>query len=173
MELLSYIASLIATVLGLFEPFGKKMKTILIFTLLGNILVGISYLLIEGYSGAAVCGTATVQLIINYTFAVKEKKLPRWLILCHLACFIAVNILAFSAWYDILALIASALFVVSVAQDNAKYYRLLYIGNSLVWIFYDILAHAYGNLATHGILFTATIIAMLYRDVVKKKTPLD
>lgn len=33
-DILSYVASLIATVLGLIEPFGKKMKTILTFNFL-------------------------------------------------------------------------------------------------------------------------------------------
>lgn len=169
MAILSYVASLIATVLGLIEPFGKKMKTILTFNFLGNFLVASSYLLISQKSGALICFTACIQVLINYGFDVKGKKLPMWLIITHAVVFLAVNVLTFSSWYDIFALIAALLFVLSVAQSSAKYYRVLYVSNSLVWIGYDFLAGAYGNLVTHIVLFIATGIAIILRDKKGKK----
>ena len=72
----SYILSMIATALGLIEPYNKRMKTILIFNFIGNFLVGLSYLLVKGYSGAAICGVACVQVFINYNFNAKQKKVP-------------------------------------------------------------------------------------------------
>ena len=167
MNTLSYIASLIATVLGLIEPFGKKMKSILTLNFVGNLLVAISYLLVSQKSGALICFTACIQVLINYSFETRGKKLPLWLIITHAVVFLAVNILTFSLWYDVLALIAAMLFVLSVAQSNAKYYRVLYVSNSLVWIGYDFFAGAYGNLVTHVVLFIATGIAIMIRD---KKT---
>ncbi|MBE7033027.1 MAG: YgjV family protein [Ruminococcaceae bacterium] len=164
MATLSYISSFIATILGLIEPFGKKMKTILTLNFLGNLLVGISYLFGSDYSGAAICFTACVQVLINYSFDVKQKKLPLWLIIIHAVIFLTVNIITFAHWYDIIALAAAMLFVLSVAQSNAKYYRVLYVTNSFLWIFYDFLAGAYANLGTHIVLFIATSIAIYIRD---------
>jgi len=164
MATFSYIASFVATILGLIEPFGKKMKTILTLNFLGNLLVGISYLFVAGYSGAAICFTACVQVLINYSFDAKQKKLPIWLVIIHAVIFFAVNIITFAHWYDIIALAAAMLFVLSVAQSNAKYYRVLYVTNSFLWIFYDFLAGAYGNLLTHIVLFIATMIAIYIRD---------
>lgn len=164
MSILSYIASFIATVLGLIEPFGKKMQTILTLNFLGNLLVGLSYLFITGYSGAAICFTACVQVLINYSFDARKKKLPVWLIIIHATIFFAVNVVTFAYWYDILALLAALLFVLSVAQSSAKYYRILYMTNSFLWIFYDLLAGAYGNLITHSVLFIAITIAIYIRD---------
>ena len=164
MTTLSYIASLVATVLGLIEPFGKKMKTILTLNFLGNFLVASSYLLVFQKSGALICFTACVQVLINYFFDAKGKKLPVWLVIVHAITFLAVNLITFSHWYDILALAAAMLFVLSVAQSSAKYYRVLYVSNSLVWIGYDFLAGAYGNLVTHIVLFIATGIAIIIRD---------
>ncbi len=168
MATVSYIASMIATVLGLIEPFGKKMKTILTLNFLGNLLVGLSYLMVGQKSGALICFTACVQVLINYTFDARGKKLPLWLIIVHAVVFLAVNILTFAAWFDIFALVAAMLFVLSVAQNSAKYYRVLYVSNSLVWIAYDFLAKAYGNLVTHIVLFIATGIAIIIRDKRKK-----
>lgn len=169
MEIISYTASFIATVLGLCEPFGKKMKTILTFNFLGNLLVGASYHLTSGISGAAICYVACIQVLINYMFDAKGKKVPMWLIAVHAVVFIGLNVLTFKVWYDILALIAAMLFVLSVAQDSSKHYRLLYFTNSAVWIFYDILAGATGNFVTHVVLTAATFGAIILRDKNKSK----
>jgi hypothetical protein len=169
MELFSYIASFISTILGLCEPFGKKMKTILTLNFLGNLLVGTSYFLVSQYSGAAICFTACVQVLINYIFDVRGKKIPKALIIFHAVVFLAVNLITFAVWYDILSLAAAMTFVLSVAQSNAKHYRLLYVTNSFLWIFYDILASAYGNLFTHVVLFIATTVAIIVRDFKTKK----
>jgi len=64
-------------------------------------------------------------------------------------------------------LIAAVIFVISVAQSSAKYYRFLYFSNSTVWIFYDFLSASYGNLFTHIVLFVSTLISIIIRD--KKK----
>ena len=164
MKSVSWICSLAATILGLCEPFGKKMKTILILNFTGNLLVGISYLVISGISGSAVCFTACLQVLVNYIFNAKGQKIPRWVICIHIALFLVVNIIAFSHWYDVIALGAAMLFVLSVAQTNTKHYRLLYISNSGLWILYDILAKAYANLVTHAVLFVAIGIAIYIRD---------
>ena len=91
------------------------------------------------------------------------------LIVAYAIAFLAVNLVTFKAWYDILSLIAAMLFVLSVAQSEAKHYRVLYFLNSTVWIFYDFLSGAYGNLFTHIVLFVATLIAILIRDKSKKE----
>ncbi len=169
METLSYIASFIATVLSLLEPYNKKMKTVLVFSFIGNVLVGISYILVGGISGSAICFTAAVQLLINYSFTVRERKIPAAVITVHAAAFLAVNLITFKAWYDVFALIASMLFVLSVAQSNAKYYRAIYIPNCLVWIVYDFMAKAYGNLLTHIVLTIALAGAVFIRDGRRQK----
>ncbi|MBR3934567.1 MAG: YgjV family protein [Clostridia bacterium] len=169
MENFSYITAVIATVLGLCEPFGKKMKTILTLNFLGNLLVGANYHLKSGISGAAICYVACFQVLINYIFDSKGKKVPMWLIIIHAVVFVTLNILTFRVWYDILALIAAMLFVLSVAQNSSKHYRLLYFTNSAVWIFYDILSGVYENLATHAVLTVATFVAIILRDKKIKK----
>ena len=169
MEIFSYAASFISTILGLCEPFGKKMKTILTLNFLGNLLVGISYFLVSQYSGSAICFTACFQVLINYIFDIQGKKLPIAIIVFHAVIFLAVNLVTFTVWYDILSLAAAMTFVISVAQNNTKYYRLLYVTNSFLRIFYDILAAAYGNLFTHVVLFLATSAAIIVRDFKSKK----
>ena len=169
MELTSYILSFVATILGLCEPFGKKMKTILTFNFLGNFLVGTSYILVSSFSGCAICFTACIQVLINYIFDKNGRKIPRWLLILHLVTFVSVNMLTFSYWYDIFSLGASIIFVLSIAQTNTRFYRLYYITNSLMWIFYDLLAGAYGNLFTHIVLSVSIFVAIILRDHSKQR----
>jgi len=165
MTFISYIFSFIATILGLCEPFGKSMRNILIFNFLGNLFVGLSYFLISGFSGAVICFVACVQVVINYVFDSKKKKIPKWLIAVYAIAFVSVNLISFKAWYDVLSLLAALLFVFSVSQSSAKCYRILYASNSAVWIMYDLMACAYGNFLTHVALFVATTLAMVVRDI--------
>lgn len=169
-SIISAIISIAATVEGLIEPFFKKMKTVLIFNLIGNALVGINYLITKSYSGAIICAVAILGLCVNYIFTSRDKKIPVWVICLHAMLFLAANLITFAHIYDILALVASLLFVLSIAQNSTKYYRLLYISNSLVWIGYDIFAKSWGNLFTHGVLFVAIFISILVRDGKKAKS---
>ena len=173
MEEISYVLSTIAIILGIVEPFGKKMKTILVLNFTGNLLVGSSYLMVGEMSGTAICFVACVQVFINYIFDSKEKKIPLYMIVIYAASFLSVNIITFTAWYNVLSLIAAMLFVISVAQSNPKYYRMLYILNSSTWIIYDLLSGAYGNLITHVILFVFIFISIIIRDGKKRITTPD
>ena len=164
MEILSYILSLIATVLGIIEPFNKKMTGVLIFSLVGNLIVGTSYFLVNAVSGGVICSIACVQLLINYFYNAKGKKVPNWLRAIYIVSFVAVNLIAFAHWYDALALTASIMFVLSVSQSNTLFYRIFFMSNSLLWIVYDVVAKAYGNLSTHIILFSATLISTFIRN---------
>ena len=166
-EIISYIASGISIVLGLCEPVGKTMKSVLIFNFLGNFLVGLSYLLVNSLNGASVCAVACVQVLVNYVFDAKNQKTPNWLVAIYALAFSAGTLLSFVHWYDIITLAAALCFVLSVAQSDPKYYRLFFVTNSLLWIIYDAIAKAHGNLVTHVALFVATLIAIYARDAKK------
>lgn len=99
---LTYAASFISLILGIIEPFAQKMQTVLILSFLSNFLVGISYFFTssESTSGAVICFIACIQVIINYFFDRKEKKIPMALIVIYALSFIIVSIKVYSAWFD-------------------------------------------------------------------------
>lgn len=167
-ETLSYAASTFAMVLGFFEPFNKKMTVVLIFSFVANLLVGISYILVGAVSGTMICAVAGVQLLINFCFTVRNKKVPLWLIFVYSAAYCIVNISTFSVWYDIFSLCAALGFVFSMAQSNPKYYRLLLITNMGSWLIYDIFATAYGNMIMHISSVITIVVAIYVRDVRNK-----
>ncbi len=169
MDKIIAVLAVVSTALCLIEPFFKKMKMVLIISSLVNALVGISYLLTDSYSGAMICAAAIVCLSINYFITSRDKAIPLWAIVLESMIFLAANVVTFRHLYDVLAVIASLLFVLSIAQKTTKYYRLVYIANTLIWIPYDILAKSKGNLFTHVILAIAIIASIIVRDVKKQK----
>ena len=169
MEFLTGTLSVAATTLGLIEPFFKKMKTVLLFKFLVNGLVCANYLLTSSISGALICAVAILCLFINYGYTSKNRNIPTWIVVLHSVIFLAANLLTFAHWYDVLTLIASLLFVLCIAQNTTKYYRLLYIGNCLIWIPYDILAGAWGNFFTHTVLTIAIFVSIIMNDRKKEK----
>ena len=176
MDILVGAISVLATVLALIEPFSKKMKTALLINFVVNGLVGINYLLEDasgGISGAVICGVAIICLAINFQYTSKDLPIPTWVVILNASIFTAANLITFLIsgfqLYDILALIACLLFVLQIAQKTTKYYRLVYICNSLVWIPYDIFANSEGNLFTHSVLAVAIFISIIVRDWKKQK----
>ncbi len=167
-ETLSYAASLLAMLIGFIEPFNKKMTVVLVFSFVANLLVGVSYILVGGISGALICVVAGIQLLVNFTFAARGKKIPIWLIFVYSAAYCVVNISTFTNWYDIFSLCAALGFVFSMAQSNPKYYRLLLITNMGSWLIYDIFATAYGNMIMHISSVITIVVAIYVRDVRNK-----
>ena len=175
MDILVAVVSVLSTVLALIEPFSKNMKTALLINSVVNALVGVNYLLedaVGGMSGAVICAVAIICLAINFTFTSKGKAIPTWVVILNAAIFVVANLVTFMMagfhLYDILALIACLLFVLQTAQKSTKFYRLIYICNSLIWIPYDIFSGSDGNLFTHSVLAVAILVSIIVRDVKKK-----
>ena len=141
----------------------------IVFSFVANLLVGISYVLVGGVSGALICVIAGIQLLINFILNIKGKKVPIWLIIAYSVAYCAVNIMTFSKWYDIFSLVAALSFVWSMSQSNSKYYRILLIVNIGSWLIYDILAQAYGNMLMHIASVMSILIAIYVRDVGGKR----
>lgn len=161
MEILSYFLSFITIVVSTLAPFCKKMKNVLIFSAIGNLTAGISYLLVGGISGGILSILAIALLTINYTFTSKGKQIPKRLIAIYMVVLVALNLALFKAWYDILTIFTAITFVLCMSQKNVKLYRIIVLTNVAIWLLYDFLSGAYGNLAVHGIQIISTLISMI------------
>ena len=172
MELLAFILSTLGTVCICTASFlkGKNMLVILPLVFSTNALLATSYILTGAYNGAVSCTIGAVQILINYFFFErKNKDIPLWLIGIYAAAFIAINLMVFSQLVDVLAILATMAFILSICQKTGKMYRLWTFFNSALWITYDFITHSYGPLSTHIILFISLLCGMFLHDR-KKKT---
>ena len=166
------ILSILGTVCICIPPFikGKNMKMILLFVFLANALVATSYLLTGAYNGAGSCFVGAAQSIISYFFDSKNKKIPLWLVGIYALSFIAVNMLVFANLRDLIAMLASLCFVLSIVQKNGRNYRIATLVCTLLWITYDLVMLSYGPVITHTIQLVTVISGIVIHDIQKRQT---
>ena len=152
---------------------GKKMGIILFLNFCGNALIGFAYLTNgNGINGAISSFLGAFPALINYFFAVREKKLPIWLMITYAVVFAVMNVwVGGIAWATALAIVACLCSVMAIAQSSGKQYRIWALCNSGFWGLYDILMHTYGGLIIHIVLFLFTITGMFINDKKKKRNP--
>ena len=166
---ISYIASLIATILNFCEPFCKKMKQVLGLYFFANALTGFSYLIVGSISGGMGSFAGAFQIMVNYTFNAKNKKLPYWIIILHAVTLYSITLITLTHWYDLILILTSTAFVLSMAQKKVKIYRLLCVINIALYILYDCIAGAYGNCLMHSVQLCAVLTGVIVRYISSKK----
>ena len=170
METVSVVLSMIglaAFIVSLLVK-GKKMKVILALTVAGNLLMAVSYMLTGNYNGCVSSVVGMLVGLINYFFAVQEKKIPKWLLGVYALAFVSVNLAVLSSWRDIFAIGACLAAVLMISASSGKGYRIWCLANDLLWTVFDLLCGNFGPLVTHGVLTGFTIIGMLLHDREKK-----
>ena len=170
MEILAIVLSVLGTVCICITPLikGTNIKGILLLLFMANVLIAASYFLTGAYNGAVSCGVGALQTIINYFFERKNKPIPAWLIAVYAAVFIAVNLLVFAHLTDIIALVATMVFIGSICQKNGKRYRLWTLVNTLLWATYDLVTLSFGPLSTHTVQLCSLLLGMVMHDRKKK-----
>jgi len=143
---------------------GANMKAILICNSLGNLLIASSYLCTLNFNGAISSVIGMTVAIINYFFAVKEKKIPLWLLGIYALAFVWGNLITFTGWVDLVAIAAGLAAVLMISARTGKGYRLWSIANDGLWSLFDILRGSYGPLLTHGVLVAVAIVGFLLHD---------
>lgn len=143
-----YILSQIFTIItyGLLAAtyYAKDRKKILIISFLSIIANGIAYVLLNAWSGFAMC---VVALIRNIIFLVDENKNGKRdkinktdvvvLIILYVISIISA-IFTYEGLLSLLSVIATMLYTLSVWQKNPKVYKLLGIPIGILWIAYNI-----------------------------------
>lgn len=168
MFILAQILSFIAMVINMVAVQLKTKKQILLTIVVSNLLFVISYILLGAYVGALTCGIVAIEIIINTILEDKGKVTPKFLIIIYLIISIIIGITTFNSLIDLLPIIASILFILTLRQAKEKYVRLLILGNLTSWIIYDFFVKAY--LAGISDLFViSSSITAIYRYDIKKE----
>ena len=172
MFVLAQIISLAGMLINIVAVQFKTKKQILLTIVVSNVLFVIGYILLKAYVGALTCGVTAIELIINTLLDEKGKKTPKLLIILYIIIFIVIGITSYNRFVDILPIIASLIFVLTLIQNKEKYVRLLILGNLVSWMTYDIFVGAYSAAASDIFVISSTLIA-IYRYDIKKEVKED
>lgn len=147
----------------------KKKKQIILMFILANLFSAINFVLLQSYSGAIICIFAIVQTFINKIFENKNKQVPRWLIIIYVVISIILGAITFKSYIDILPIICSILYSLTIIQDKEKNIRRISLVNIILWIIYDIVCQAYTAAISDSLMTISTLIGMYRFDYKKIK----
>ena len=161
---ISQAISALTTLIAIWVMQCKNMKIILIGQTMINLLVAISYFLLDGLSGAGICFIAIFQGIWIYFYTGKEKKVPLYLVVGFLVLYIACSIVYYKSAVDLVTAAAALCYAMSIVQQKPALSRLWYLPNPLLWCIYDWYEDAYVNLIMHLIVFASALLGILRLD---------
>ena len=140
--IISQVFVLIMYVLLASTYFVKKRKVVLILSFLCIIANLIAYILLEAYSGIAMC---IIAIIRNIIFMIdknkdKEKNDKKDFIILGVLYIISIisAIFTYEGFLSLFSVFATMLYTYSVWQKNVKIYKLLGIPIGILWVIYNI-----------------------------------
>ena len=145
----------------------KDKKNIIFMFFLINIFATINYFLLESYSGALICFFAIIQLFVNNLYERRSMPVPKSIIAVYIAVSIIMGAVTFKGIIDVIPIICSILFTLSIIQSKEKNIRLITLLNVLLWIFYGIICKAY-TAALSDLITTISTLIGIYRFDIKK-----
>lgn len=168
---LTYILSQVFTIINYallgVTYYAKDRKKILVIGFLSIIANAIAYILLNAWTGVAMC---VVALIRNIIFWIDEKKNGKRetinkkdiIILVILYSTIVVStIFTYDGFLSLLSVFATSTYTFSVWQKKTNIYKLLGIPVGILWILYNIYVKSIFGIILESILLICSISGYL------------
>ena len=136
--ILAQIIGVVAVGFELLSYQCRKKRNMLVCDALAAIFYGIHYFLLSAFSGG---WSQIIILARTICVLIKDEEHRKWngLFWIFIAAYIVVGILTFDAWYSILAIIASLMFLVATWKfKDAQKIRYLALPAKILWLIYNI-----------------------------------
>lgn len=162
----SQIIALIAAALEIVAVQKEKRKKILFWFVLSDVLFALSYFLLDLKSAGVIVIFDTIVTIINYRLSLKNKKINKWLGSLFILIAFSTSAYTYECIWDILPVICSVTYILSVMQSKEKNIRRLIFINLACWLTYDIHGHAYVTVVTDTFSLISTIVGIIRHDII-------
>ena len=147
----------------------KNITLVMICQIGCNALGMASYVLLDGFSGAAIYMVATLQSIIYFIIRRNNIKEPVWLRVVMISAYIVCSAVAIRGAIDVIPMIAAVLCALGISQKKPTNYRVIMLLNGVTWSVYDIFIGANTMLASHIFTFGAALLGIIRLDILKKE----
>lgn len=137
--------------------------------LIANICFAINMFMLGGISGGVICLIGALQTFVNYQYDKKEVKYPKWLIVSYIIIAIICGMFSYKTLIDILPVICSVLFTVSILQNKEKNIRKTMLSMFILWTIYSFAIKAYTTGIVDATQAVLTLIAIIKNDVISVK----
>lgn len=163
----SQIFTILMYVLLAVTYYAKDRKKVLVFSFLSLIANVIAYILLNAYTGIAMC---IVALFRNIYFLVDEKKngisdkIGKKDIIVLIILIIAIlisTIFTYEGFLSLLSVFATTIYTYSVWQKKTLVYKFCGIPVSILWILYNLYIKSIFGVILESILLISSIIGYI------------
>lgn len=174
---ITYIISQVFTILtyGLLAVsyYGKSRKSVLIISFLSVVANTIAYILLNAYTGVAMC---IVALIRNIIFLIDERKNGKSdkiykkdivILIILFAISIVSAVFTYNGFYSLLVVFATMIYTYSIWQKKTSIYKILGIPTEFLFVLYNIYIKSIFGVILETILMICSITGYILE--MKKK----
>jgi len=154
--------------------YAKNRKSILILSFLSLVTNAIAYILLEAYTGLAMCVVAFVR---NIVFMIDEKKNGKSeeigkkdviLLIVFFGLIIVATAFTYEGLLSLLSVFATMIYTYSVWQKKTKVYKFCGIPVGILWIFYNLYVKSIFGVILETILLICSIVGYIL-EIKKQK----
>lgn len=162
MELLAQIIGIVVTVMCIVSYQLKRKWQMLFVSFVANFLNVIMFFILNGITSAVMVSLiATAQCSVNAFLAYKEREPSLAQKIIFMILYVVSGTLQYKVLLDILPILASLLFMISVFQKTERKLRVFCAANTVIWIIYDCIV---GTTAVFAQIFSLiSILVALFR----------
>ncbi len=169
MFILAQIIGIAAAGFNVAAMYLKEKKNILKLMIVSSIAFAINMFMLGGISGGVISLIGAIQTFINYQYDKREIKYPKWLIALYMIIAVICGMFSYKALIDILPVICSVLFSISILQNKEKNIRITMLLMFILWTIYSFVIRAYSTAIVDGIQSVLTFIAIIKNDIAIRK----
>ena len=167
MFIVAQIIGILLIILNVISMQLKKKKNIVFVLLLINLLAAINLMMLGSYTGSIICFFAVIQIIINNIFERKDKEIPKVILGIYIIISIICGVITYKTIFDVLPIISSILFTITIIQKKEKNIRRIHLINMSLWVVYDFISAAYTNVISDSITLVSDLVG-IYRFDIRK-----
>lgn len=144
--------------------YGKSRKSVLIMSFLAVVANTIAYILLNAYTGVAMC---IVAIIRNIIFLIDERKNGKSdkiykkdivILIILFAISIISSIFTYNGFYSLLVVFGTMIYTYSVWQKKISVYKILGIPTEFLFVLYNIYIKSIFGVIAETILMICSII---------------
>lgn len=138
----------------------KESNKILIFGIMATIISSISYLLLNAYTGMAMCFIAIIR---NLLF--KKDKRSVWYLILILLLTIIASVFTFDSYFCLFNIVATLIYTYALWQVNVKVYKLLGIIVNGFMIVYNISIQSILGVILISVAFISSLLGYFKENI--------
>lgn len=139
----------------------KKRRQIFLALLFLNLFAALNFVFLKSWTTVYISLFAIFELIVNNLFEWKKRPVPSVVVAFYVVANIALGLLGFATWLDVLPIICSLIFCATILMKREQNIRRATLANQFCWLIFDLASGAYFFALSNVLTLISTVLALL------------